>query len=370
MIEKDIDLLKIEKIACVGDVGYVWKNIHYNKETDEFIVAKYHCNTNDNVKEYCDSIDIITVEEVLCLVYHEAQLMHIVKEYAGFIAPEIIKSVVKQKKRKQSNLKKIEIMTSGLDSDSNAIYYKCKDGSIFKYSFLTCEYYKYEGTWNQKENYLVQLLNEREIEKYSHEEWEKFCDENSQGMETTPEIVTVTMLAEELSWHYDLNKKSFVAFGIFFLIFSVCCCGFGYWISYRPILYIGTIIKFVSLLFFCLYFVCKTKVRNIKLHNFYIVEDTCVAKNNYLKSFDDSGDKIFEKYFRFKEYGEFKLNNPAYIMNNGGITKLYNETQAGDKFYLVYVGKSKKVKLIFNEKHYELSQFEFFEKNNKFIPYK
>ncbi len=364
MNENPIDLPNTKKIACIGHSSYSWTNIHYNKETNEFISAEYHCSTIDDGEEFCDNISIITLEETLALVYHDAQLMRVVKECVGSIDYEIIKSVANQKKRKQSDSKKFEIMTSGLTSDDNADYYECENGSIFKFGFSTCEYYKYEnGYWNSKEKFLFELLNEGKFKYYSNKEWKKHCGE------PLPVKVTVNMLTDELLSFCGSNKKAIFGCGICLLIISVCCFVFAF--SNEWMVHIGQIIEVCSIPFFVLYFTYKNRIKNIKEHNFYIVEDICVAKNNYVKYIDDNDEKIYEKYFRFKEYGEFKLNNSLYIMyNNGGIENLYLETQAGDKFYLVYVGKGKKAKLIFSERHYELAQFDFVSRKNKLVPYK
>lgn len=364
MLEKTIDLSKTKKIACIGHSSYNWTNIHYNKESNEFIAAEYHCSSIDDAEEFCDNISIITLEEALTLVYHDALKMRDIKECVGFVEPEIIKSVINQKERKQNNSKNIEIMVSGLTADNNAEYYECKNGSIFKYSFSTREYYKYEnGYWNSQKDYLVQLLNEDEIKYYSHRKWKEHCGE------ALPVEVTVNMLTEELLGSYGENKKAFFGLGLTFLIFSGIFLTLGLisvWATY-----IAYIILPIAIILLVLYFISLKRINNIKNHNFYLVYDTCVAKNNYLKSTDfDTDTKYYEKYFRFKGYGEFKLNNSLYIMyNKGGIKDLYLETQTGDKFYLVYVGKEKKAKLIFSEKHYELSRFEFVRKENKIIPF-
>ena len=155
------------------------------------------------------------------------------------------------------------------------------------------------------------------------------------------------------------NNKAGCALMIICLVFALIC------VCISPVdkafLFIG--IFFVALFGLTFFLTKKQKLiqEKVKKLDFYFVEDTCIGK--YVDN--GSSDSTPTPYLCFAKHGDKSLSTP---FSSQFLVPSYDETQKGDAFYFLYVGK--RYISMFNKKSWELDTSQFEECDGRICPIK
>lgn len=146
---------------------------------------------------------------------------------------------------------------------------------------------------------------------------------------------------------------------VFCLIFATLCGLLSF--AERVFLYIALFLVALFLLTFILTYMQIRLQKKVKALDFFLEMDTCTGK------YTDPGDSdsMPTQYLYFAKYGKKGLNAP---FSSVFLRPSYEDTEIGDEFYFLYVGK--KVVNMFNKRSWTLDTSQFVERDGRFYPVK
>ena len=146
---------------------------------------------------------------------------------------------------------------------------------------------------------------------------------------------------------------------VFCLVFAALC-GLLSFVD-KVFLYIALFMVALFLLTFILTYMQVRLQKKVKALDFCFDTDTCTGK------YTDMGgsDSMPTEYLYFAKHGKRGLNAPFSSVFMG---PSYEDTEIGDEFYFLYVGK--KVVNMFNKRSWTLDTSQFVERDGRFYPVK
>jgi len=182
-------------------------------------------------------------------------------------------------------------------------------------------------------------------------------------------VLHISVISEEITKHFKSGRVIIlIACLSFVLLVGIIGLVSGF-LDLLGSIYVLALMLLLSALWCIWSLKGNSRVKQLKQLDFYLVKDVCIDKKIEVDTSTDAPDSEYYHLY-FKENGRYKLNYRAKSV--GSDKKMYDTTDVGDEFYLLFLSDNKKRKpeYIFKENEWKLDFSEFEMRDGRYFPRK